>query len=170
MNKVKLLGFLVAALVLVNIALMVMMVSHRGSKHHGSKHGGPDHKRHGGHHAPHGNPEHQLDRFIHELGFNEKQGEEFKKLAQQHMESTHLLLEKKHKAGKQLFDLTELESEEANTLLQELGSIESDLHRNHLSHLADVQSLCSEDQMPAFKEFKKRLLHQLAGPKRNGKR
>lgn len=170
MNKVKLLGFLVAALVLVNVALMVMMVSHRGSKHHGPKHGGPDHKRHGGHHAPHGNPEHQLERFVHELGFSEEQGEQFKKLAQQHMESTQILLNKKHETGKRLFELPELETEQSEELLQELGKIESNIHKNHLSHLAEVQDLCTEEQMPAFKEFKKRLLLQLAGPKGKGHR
>ena len=164
MNKVKLLGAMVVALVIVNVALLVFGMS-RGHKKHGpgphgkeQMHGGPGH------------PGQQLDRFIHELGFNEEQGEQFKKLAEQHMESTHLLLEKKHETGKRLFDLTELESEETNTLLQELGSIESELHRNHLKHLADVQLVCTEEQIPAFKEFKKRLLHQLAGPRGKGPR
>lgn len=138
MSKTKLLTLFVIGLLLSNVAVILFMQFAK--------------PRHSGHERP-------KNHIIKTLHLNENQILQYDELIKLHQKNIGAKESSISRLKNQLYSgLTgEISAEQRDSLLIELGKIQSDIEIIHYKHFEDIRSLCGEEQLKYFGELSKEL-------------
>ena len=140
MTKTKFLNVAVAALVLINLALLGVMLVRRPPP--------PDQ-------APEQGPRQMISRMLH---FDAAQEAAYGKLVEQHQEQVRQLADSIRQTKTQLYTTLDHEADATkNTLLQQLNGFQLQMESMHYDHFEAIKKLCHPDQLPAYRELTTRL-------------
>ncbi|MEP7324180.1 MAG: hypothetical protein ABI761_19780 [Saprospiraceae bacterium] len=144
MNKIKILGLAVIALMVLNILLLGIIYFGRPGPH------------------PSGNPGERgqpKNIIIKKLKLDEQQQKQYQTLIDQHQSGISSIESEFKKTKNQLFSaLNPSLNIPSDSLIQQLGSFQMQLEKLHFNHFTALRNLCREDQVPAFNA----LSHELA--------
>lgn len=158
MSKTKLLIGAVAILLLLNIALIAALIIGRPGGHRG----GP----------PRSNEQPGM-MIINRLNFDDQQAKAFELLIKDHqMQMQEKEVQIRDLKGDLYAQLKE-DTGTTDSLIQELGKIQTEIEGIHFQHFSEVKGLCREDQLPAFNKLTENLgkiLGRRPPPKKRGRK
>lgn len=131
MSKIKLLTIAVIILLLCNIGLMIFMHSMK---------------------SPHRNHDGPKKHIMEVLQLNDTQANQFEELIKQHQANIKTEENTMSDLKGQLYSglVNEMNVEQHDSLVNELGKIQSGIERIHYKHFEDIRSLCNEEQQKNF--------------------
>jgi hypothetical protein len=134
MSKLIVLRWLIIGLVMMNLLLVGLMVTHN-----------PDRDRR----------DEPKRIIIERLGFDEQQINDYEKLIDWHRSKMRESREKTTQLKNQLYSTLNGKDTTVSTdsLMAEIGRVQQDMEHVHYQHFQDIRNLCRPDQLPAFDQL-----------------
>jgi protein CpxP len=140
MTKTKLLNVAVAALVLINLALLAVMLV---------KHPPPPNQE------PEQGPRQMISQLLH---FDAAQEAAYGKLVEQHQDQVRLLEDSIRQTKTELYSTLDHDADTTKyTMLHKLNGFQLQMESMHYDHFEAIKKLCHPDQLPAYRELTTRL-------------
>lgn len=147
MSRAKFLSLLVAGLLIANVSLTLFILLREP--------GGPPHRM-------------PREIIIEKLHFTESQITAYDELIAWHRHEIHALDDQILQLKTRLYsDIPDKDKGAPNdTLLAELGGLQSRVEKIHYKHFRDIRQLCTPQQLPLFDELLKEIASLFSKPKR----
>jgi hypothetical protein len=148
MNNNKLLLFIIALLLLSNLALCFFLVNRKT-----------------GH--PESRARNERSQYMHnllqkEVGFSSTQLQQFDSIRTRHMAVMQPLMDSLRVSKEQLFSQLQTADETAEqAAAAQIGNFQAKIDRQMLSHLREVRQLCSAGQQPAYDSAVQKIIKRL---------
>lgn len=142
MNKIKLLSFLVVALVILNITILVVFIFNKPNH--------PEHPR------LHQEPKNII---IERLHFDDTQITAYEELIKTHKTNIKTRFKELRNAKEELYILlNDNDSTKKDALISKINNTQKEIEQLHFNHFLDIKKLCKDDQLIDYEE----LTHELA--------
>lgn len=141
MDKIKLLTFIVIALLLVNIGTLGFLLAGRNHRH--------EEKREG--------PKRLI---IEKLHFNKTQQQHYENLIRWHRGQIDTLDMKIHETKNNLYLLltaTEVNPIKKDSLIDQIAAYQKQIEKTHFKHFEDIKKLCKPEQLSDYKNLTEEL-------------
>lgn len=147
MNKQNMYKYLSALLLLTNLLVIGFIFSSKFTHPH---HNGPK------------------DLIIKKLNFDQDQGAKYEELIKWHRGEMNRTQSQMLILKKSLYSKlnSEVSSAEKDSLVNEIGILQTQIERINYKHFDDIKALCRKDQLPAFEKLSFELADLFSPPKR----